>query len=236
MIFLNRRRSPNKIKNPSKYWYIEKYVYGVLKETVEIPLGTSTTFSSISSGNSSDTFYGWSISSTSTTRTFTNTTSYSNTTTNVKNNLDENNTLKIYAVYSYSTTESRSTIEGSSNSNNPKTLTVSEDSTAVFGGYIQHTSGFSGPSGANVNSSFSALALSASYAKINGSGVTGTVNTSQNNTTTVTESVRKGDIIWICGNYVDNSTGSSSGTNVDYTTHYVYCTVPHYVAVTKYRV
>ena len=236
MIFLNRRRSPNKIKNPSKYWYIEKYVYGVLKETVEIPLGTSTTFSSISSGNSSDTFYGWSISSTSTTRTFTNTTSYSNTTTNVKNNLDENNTLKIYAVYSYSTTESRSTIEGSSNSNNPKTLTVSEDSTAVFGGYIQHTSGFSGPSGANVNSSFSALALSASYAKINGSGVTGTVNTSQNNTTTVTESVRKGDIIWICGNYVDNSTGSSSGTNVNYITHYVYCTVPHYVAVTKYRV
>ena len=235
MIFLNRRRSPNKIKNPSKFWYVEKYVYGVLKETVEIPLGTSTTFSAINSGNSSDTFYGWSVSSTSTTRMFTNTKSYSNTTTNVKNNLDENNTLKIYAVYSYSTTESRSTIE-SSYDNNPKTLTVSEDSTAVFGGYIQHTAGFSGPSGANVNVSFSALALSASYAEIDGRSVTGTVNTSQHNTITVTESVRKGGIIWIRGYYVDNSTGSSSGTNVDYTTHYVTCTVPHYVTVTKYRV
>ena len=80
------------------------------------------------------------------------------------------------------------------------------------------------------------MALSESYAKINGNDVTGTVNTSQHNTITVTKSVRKGDIIWICGNYVNNSTGSSSGTNVNYTTYYVTCTVPHYVAVTKYRV
>lgn len=236
MIFINRKRINNAGKDTSKFWYVEKYVYGVLKETVEIPLGTSTTFSAINSGNSSDTFYGWSVSSTSTTRTFTNTTSYSNTTTAVKNNLDENNTLKIYAVYSYSVEESRSTMESSSSSNNPKTLTVSEDSTAVFSGYIQYTNGFSGPSGANVKVSFNALALSESYAQINGRSVTGTVNTSQHNTTTVTRSVRKGDIIWICGNYVDNSTGSSSGTNVNYTTHYVDCTVPHYVAVTKYRV
>ena len=63
MIFLNRRRSPNRIKNPSKYWYIEKYVYGELKETIEVPLGTSIKFEGIDSGYSDDTFYGWSVNS-----------------------------------------------------------------------------------------------------------------------------------------------------------------------------
>ena len=88
MIFLNRKRTPLKQKtekDPSKYWYVEKYVYGVLKETVEIPLGTGTKFTAIESGYEDDTFYGWSKASTSTTRTFTATTTYKNTTTSVKN-------------------------------------------------------------------------------------------------------------------------------------------------------
>lgn len=101
MIFVNRKRINNSKKDTAKYWYVEKYVYGVLKDTLEIPLGTSTKFTSIGSGYSDDAFYGWSISGTSTARTFTNTTAYYNTTTAVKNNLDENNTLKIYAIYSY---------------------------------------------------------------------------------------------------------------------------------------
>lgn len=104
MIFLNRRRTPLKqeaTKDPSKYWYIEKYVYGELKETVEVPLGTGAKFTAIESGYDDDTFYGWSKTSTSTTRTFNTTTSYKNTTTTVKNLLDSENTLKIYAVYSY---------------------------------------------------------------------------------------------------------------------------------------
>lgn len=53
------------------------------------------------SGYSDDTFYGWSISSTSTTRKFNATTKYKNTTSAVKNNLDDTNTLKIYAIYKY---------------------------------------------------------------------------------------------------------------------------------------
>lgn len=103
MIFINHKRiiQNSGVKDPTNYWYIEKYVYGVLKETVEVPLGTGTTFSAIDSGYDDDTFYGWSISSTSNARKFNNTSSYSNTTTAVKNNLDENNTLKLYAVYSY---------------------------------------------------------------------------------------------------------------------------------------
>ena len=107
MIFVNRRRIKQNsgiVKDPTKYWYIEKYVYGVLKETVEIALGSGTTFGSIDSGYSDDTFYGWSVSSTSTKRTFTSTSSYKNTTTNVKNNLDSENTLKIYAIYKYTET------------------------------------------------------------------------------------------------------------------------------------
>lgn len=104
MIFLNRRRTPLKqeaTKDPSKYWYVEKYVYGVLKETVEIPLGTGTKFTAIESGYDDDTFYNWSIDSTITTPKFNATSTYKNTTAIVKKYLDSENTLKIYAVYSY---------------------------------------------------------------------------------------------------------------------------------------
>ena len=192
-----------------------------LKETLEIPLGTSTTFSSISSGNSSDTFCGWSISSTSTTRTFTNTTSYSNTTTNVKNNLDENNTLKIYAVYSYSVTEISNDIITSSKDGT--TINVAKSGTAVFGGYHLYVDASSG-------ASFGSVTLSSANAKINSFAVTGTVwDDGLNNTgTTVSKTVRAGDTIWIKTIYT--SSGRTSNSDI------VTCTVPHYATVTKYRV
>lgn len=220
MIFINRKRINNARKDTSKFWYVEKYVYGVLKETVEIPLGTSTTFSSISSDNSSDTFYGWSISSTSTTRTFTNTTSYSNTTTAVKNNLDENNTLKIYAVYSYLTTETSS--QKVTGSESGTTITVSAYGTAVFGGYYLTTS----PSGA----SFGRVTLDSTNAKINSTPVIGTVWDYGPNSpgTTISENVYSGDKIWIKTKH----TAVSPYNYYDYVT----VTVPHYVTVTKYRV
>lgn len=101
MIFINRKRIKNNQKDVSKYWYVEKYVYGILKETVEIPLGTGIAFESIDSGYDDDTFYGWSLASDSTSISFYSTGTYSNTTNAVKKNLDENNTLKLYAVYSY---------------------------------------------------------------------------------------------------------------------------------------
>ena len=222
MIFVNRKRIfSGIIKDPTKYWYIEKYVYGVLKETVEVPLRTSTTFSAIDSGNSSDTFYGWSVSSTSTTRTFTNTTSYSNTTTAVKNNLDENNTLKIYAVYSYSTTEISNAMVTSSKDST--TINVAKSGTAVFGGYHIYVNG---PLGA----SFSSVTLSSANAKINSTAVTGTAwDYGPNNTgTTVSKTVRAGDTIWI------KTIHTSSGKTYD--DDIVTCTVPHYATVTKYRV
>lgn len=131
MIFVNRRRiiqNSGIVKDPTKYWYIEKYVYGKLKETVEVPLGTGTTFGTMDSGYSDDTFYGWSISSTSTTRTFTATTTYKNTTNNVKNNLDAENTLKIYAIYKYTETheEEQSVSERLECSQSNKTITVND--------------------------------------------------------------------------------------------------------------
>ena len=107
MIFVNRRRiiqNSGIVKDPTKYWYIEKYVYGKLKETVEVPLGTGTTFGTMDSGYNDDTFSGWSINSTSTKKTFNATTKYKNTTTDVKKNLDNTNTLKIYAIYKYTET------------------------------------------------------------------------------------------------------------------------------------
>lgn len=140
MIFVNRHRiiqqNSGVIKDPTKYWYVEKYVYGVLKETVEVPLGTNTTFTALSSGYNDDIFYGWSINSTSTTRTFTNTVSYSNIT--VKNNLDENNTLKIYAVYSYSASYgpllSNGTYKSNYNSNTIYAFYVHNNATFTFTG------------------------------------------------------------------------------------------------------
>ena len=134
MIFVNRHRiiqNSGVKKDPTKFWYVEKYVYGVLKETIEVPLGTSTTFTAINSGYGDDEFYGWSISSTSTSRTFTNTTSYSNTTTTVKNNLDSEKTLKIYAIYRYATVTKNPTLS------NPGTYTfiMKEDGELSLSGY-----------------------------------------------------------------------------------------------------
>ena len=137
MIFLNRRRTIIStdapiIKDPSKYWYVEKYIYGELKETVEIPLGTGTKFTGIESGYEDDWFEGWSKSSTSTTRTFNITTSYKNTTTSVKNLLDSDNTIKLYGVYRYNT---RTTKNSSSMSGNTTWKYIAqEDSTLTLSG------------------------------------------------------------------------------------------------------
>lgn len=145
MIFVNRHRiiqNSGVIKDPTKYWYIEKYVYGVLKETVEVPLRTSTTFSAIDSGYVDDTFYGWSISSTSILKTFNNNSSYSNTTANVKNNLDSENTLKIYAVYECACTLPITTVThsvGGVNQNFNYYYSVLEDTTITFAGYAYVT-------------------------------------------------------------------------------------------------
>ena len=134
MIFVNRHRiiqNSGVIKDPTKYWYIEKYVYGVLKETVEVPLRTSTTFSAIDSGYVDDIFYGWSISSTSTSRRFTDTASYSNTTSTVKSYLDSENTIKIYAIYQYATVTKRPSISGT----RTYTFIMKEDGKLSLSGY-----------------------------------------------------------------------------------------------------
>lgn len=230
MIFVNRRRikqNSGVVKDPTKYWYIEKYVYGVLKETVEIALGSGTTFGSMSSGYADDTFYGWSISSTSTTRTFTSTNTYKNTTTAVKNNLDDKNTLKVYAVYSYDAISGTSSSIVSSNETIKK-ITVSENSTAIFGGYCEHRTNSTGS-----DSTYTSISLSTSntyYAKINDSYVVGGVNSKTG--VTISKAVAEGDVITICGK-TDNRS-SSSGVNL-----YLYlvsCIVPHYVYTTAYRV
>lgn len=139
MIFLNRKRTSlqqETEKDPSKYWYVEKYVYGVLKETVEIPLGTGTKFTAIESGYEDDTFYGWSKASTSTTRTFTATTTYKNTATSVKKYLDSENTLKIYAVYSYDFANLFNYNEFSAVGSNVNcTLYTAQDAVISFCGY-----------------------------------------------------------------------------------------------------
>lgn len=106
MIFLNRQRTVSNnelIKDPTQYWYVEKYVYGVLKETIEVPLGTGIRFETIESGYDDDVFCGWSSSNISVSVAFTSINLYADTSTVIKNNLDENNTLKIYAIYYYNT-------------------------------------------------------------------------------------------------------------------------------------
>lgn len=144
MIFLNRRRTPlnqETTKDPSKYWYVEKYVYGELKETIEVPLKTSTKFTAIKSGYLDDLFHGWSINSASTTVTFNDTSSYVNTNSNVKKYFDSNNTIKLYAVYAYSTvtiTTDSATVTGSNDIANivaTGTFIATADGTIDVSGY-----------------------------------------------------------------------------------------------------
>lgn len=158
MIFVNRHRiiqNSGVIKDPTKYWYVEKYVYGVLKETLEIPLKTSTKFTSIDSGYDDDTFYGWSIDGSSTRVTFNSKSTYKNTTSSVKKYLDSENTIKLYAIYSYnvkssifdeknmSVTDGKSTISG--------TWYVNKDCDVSFYGYNKHTYSGIGGSGTAYN-------------------------------------------------------------------------------------
>lgn len=231
MIFVNRRRIKQNsgiVKDPTKYWYIEKYVYGVLKETIEVPLGTGTTFGTMDSGYSDDTFYGWSVSSTSTTRTFTSNSSYKNTTTAVKNNLDSENTLKIYAIYKY--TETTWSVSNSKVYTDGKLeLEVYEDANAIFGGYVIT------PSSATSSATYESLTFGSSGnsipgATIDGVPVTGTVYTSGSNTTTITKAVVAGQIIKMLGGIK-----AVNGVNK---IHRIECTVPHWVESksTKYRV
>ena len=224
MIFVNRRRikqNSGVVKDPSTYWYVEKYVYGVLKETVEVKLGSGTTFGTMDSGFDDDEFYGWSVDSTSTTRKFNATSTYKNTTTNVKNNLDDENTLKIYAIYKYVDDYDISTDTVTSGS-----VTVAQSGSANFSGNTQKivipTSGSS-----TITTSSLTLNISNSskaYAKIDDSNVYGTLPFSKD--------VTIGQVIKTSG---ETQTGTSAPGNTIYV-YTVACTVPHYVSTTKYRV
>lgn len=142
MIFLNRRRTPLKqktTKDPSKYWYVEKYVYGVLKETVEVALGEGIKFTGVESGYIDDEFAGWSKTSTSTTRTFNTTTTYKNTTTAVKKLLDSENTIKLYAVYRVYTVSTNGKSFSLSGNGIKHKLVATEDATLTLSGYEHKT-------------------------------------------------------------------------------------------------
>ena len=250
MIFVNRRRiiqNSGVVKDPTKYWYIEKYVYGKLKETVEVPLGTGTTFGTIDSGYSDDTFYGWSIDSTSTTRKFTATTTYKNTTTAVKNNLDSENTLKIYAIYKYTEitwSVSNNEVFSCTSSDNAglngslkyytASIEVAEDSIAKFGGYTFNIYG-DGSSAPSTTYSDLTYDNNSIYAKIDDDiYVTGTVNTyNKYGSKYIEKDVTAGQIITL-GGYVSGMQIMPGGK----TAFCVSCTVPHWEekTSTKYRV
>ena len=232
MIFINRKRIKNNQKDVSKYWYVEKYVYGILKETVEIPLGTGIAFESIDSGYDDDTFYGWSLASDSTSISFYSTGTYSNTTNAVKKNLDENNTLKLYAVYRYNETYISSK-EYYSN-DHLGTINVTVDGQAIFDGESVHVTG-TPPN--HVHGTPSALTLSADnrgyiYAKIDDEYVYGTFFYHNPDYSTISKSVKTGQTIKIKG----YRTGTSSSTGVNEYVQTVYCTVPILATRTKYRV
>ena len=226
MIFVNRRRIKQNsgiVKDPTKYWYIEKYVYGKLKETVEVPLGTGTTFGSIDSGYSDDTFFGWSISSTSTKRTFIATTKYKNTTTDVKKNLDAENTLKIYAIYKYTEYEWRK--RPISSTNDEISITIKDDGAfACFYGE------------ANTPNSSNILTLtedhSAYYAKVNNTYITGTLGRSADDTD-IYDTYYAGDVIKIKGSTSDIDMGQGG---IGHFIVKVACTYEEMEPFTKYRV
>lgn len=109
-------------KDIVNYWYVEKYVYGSLVEVVQTPVNNTSniTLGTVTSGDASDTFAGWSVDPDSTTITFNNPTTYYNrNTTIITQNIDEGtNTLRLYAVFSYTAAD---------------TITVNEYSTPKYG-------------------------------------------------------------------------------------------------------
>ena len=165
MIFLNRRRTPltkEIVKDPSKYWYVEKYVYGGLKETVEVALGEGITFTEVDSGYADDLFNGWNGTGTATSSTFNTTTTYKNTTTSIKNKLDSENTLKIYAVYKYAT-KTATSYNGTMSSSDGS----SKSETRIYKSTSEGTITFSGGIVNNKESSFYAMRLYINDKKIN---------------------------------------------------------------------
>ena len=234
MIFVNRRRiiqNSGIVKDPTKYWYIEKYVYGKLKETVEVPLGTGTTFGSIDSGYSDDTFYGWSISSTSTTKKFNATTKYKNTTTAVKNNLDDTNTLKIYAIYKYTIETNGTSSMGSDHATERSTI-IKLEGTARFTGSVDYKKVYvSNGQGTNVDQSSSDLTIGDkdTYVKINNTNIFGKLGT-------ISEHVKVGDIISIRGYGKANNNVTNGNGTAEYWNYYIRCDYPDIITTTKYRV
>ena len=236
MIFVNRRRiiqNSGVVKDPTKYWYVEKYVYGVLQETLEIPLGTGTTFGSIDSGYSDDTFYGWSKSSTSTTRTFTATTTYKNTTTAVKNALDSENTLKIYAIYKY--TENTSVNGYKESYVSSATITFPSNGTATFYGF--HSTVSTGATSGTITTLKNNG--TAPYVKIGSTYVSGSLNSYRVSTGKGTWVVNTGT--YITKNITSGQTITLMGTNVGNQSGFQYmdligCVYNYTETTTKYRV
>lgn len=234
MIFVNRRRivqNSGIVKDPTNYWYIEKYVYGKLKETIEVPLGTGTTFGTMDSGYSDDTFYGWSIDSTSTTRKFTATTTYKNTTTAVKNALDSENTLKIYAIYKY-TIETNGTSSMSSGNATETSTTIKLAGTAKFTGSVDYKKVYvSNGQGTNADQSSSDLTIGdmGTYVKINDTNISGKLGT-------ISKNVNVGDIISIRGYEKTNNNVTNGNGTSEYWNYYIRCDYPDIITTINYRV
>ena len=96
----------NITRDITKYWYIEKYVYGKLIEVKQVSLDTTSgvRITAATSGDASDTFEGWSVDPDSVSIAFADPTVYYNyKSADVQKYIDSStNTLKVYAVFSYS--------------------------------------------------------------------------------------------------------------------------------------
>lgn len=230
MIFLNRKRTASNnelIKDPTQYWYVEKYVYGILKETIEVPLGTSIKFEAIESGYDDDVFYGWSSSNTSVSRAFTDTASYADTSAAIKNNLDENNTLKIYAIYYYNTTTIASLggkvlstdVSGPSTTTKSFEYLVIDSGTLSLSGYIEKK--VETISSGKVTSSTTTYSTSTITLHRQNKSQNYSVNT--NSESSVSISVQKQDRLFfnVSGGISTNINNSGNGT-VTYTSQYTF--------------
>lgn len=208
MVFVNRKGCL-----PDNYRSINLYRYGVLWKTLTVEKGGSVTVGSCDISYSDDTFFGWSISSASTTRTYTSASSIKPT---------EN--MNLYAVFSY--------VE---NALGTKSLSCSGGAQA---GSVQIALPLSGTitftgsaSGGGTNGSWTATptigtvytngTITVLYtATLNGSSVTGSPP--------VTRQASAGNIIALTARGSSNSYNGGACT--------ITVTYPAYVDTTKYRV
>lgn len=193
---------------------INVYSYGVLKKTLSVAEGLSVTLGAVSPSYDDDTFYGYSTSATSTTKSYDSTSA-----------ITPHGTLNLYAVYSYQNREeitTQSAVKAATGGSNTYEYTTSASGTLKC--YIKIVTGSSSGASISYGTNQSSASFSGTGAYVTYNGTRLAITSSHNESNQFSTSVVAGKI-FKCILRAPNS-GSTE----------VFFTCPHYEYITRYRV